>query len=420
MLLSFHEVNEYLESRRTLGIKPGLERLDYLLAKTDHPERKIKTIHLAGTNGKGSTLTFIQEVLIANGYRVGSFVSPGFPTVRDHILWNHKPISEKVFLELLNQLVPTIEEMDQKDMAPTEYEILMVICLLFFINRVDIALIETGMGGKEDITNRVIPILTIITSISFDHTAFLGDTLASIASHKAGIIKKNTPVILGRLPEEAHQVVIDKAKQERAPMYILGADFNIHDSHSDWEHQSFLFQYKQIKWLIEITMQGIHQMENAANAMMAIECLKEQGWTINEESVRNGMKHARISNRMEVVAKNPITIVDGAHNMASIKALRRTIEVLYPNKKVYLLFSAFRDKEVNEMLKYLDEMATRLVVTSFEHSRALKSKDLYAEWDYIPNAKKAYEVVKNTIQKGDLLLITGSLHFVEQMKRIIK
>lgn len=139
MLLSFHEVNEYLESRRTLGIKPGLERLDYLLAKTDHPERKIKTIHLAGTNGKGSTLTFIQEVLIANGYRVGSFVSPGFPTVRDHILWNHKPISEKVFLELLNQLVPTIEEMDQKDMAPTEYEILMVICLLFFINRVDIA-----------------------------------------------------------------------------------------------------------------------------------------------------------------------------------------------------------------------------------------------------------------------------------------
>lgn len=415
---TFQEAELFFDSRRKLGIKPGLERLDYLLKKTGHPERRIKTIHVAGTNGKGSTITYMEEVLIANGYTVGTFVSPGLPTIRDHMRINRQTITEQSFIDILHQLLPVIREMDGLDLAPSEYEILMVMTLLYFLEKTDIALIETCMGGREDVTNRVEPIVTVITTIDYDHMGFLGNSLAEIAAHKAGIIKHGTPVVVGDLPKEASEVVLKKASKEEASIYFFNTHFQIKDWKVNSSSQQFVFSY-QTEIPAEITMIGKHQAENAALALMVLHLLMEKGWSIRQDAMLKGLKQAKITNRLQILNNSPGILIDGAHNVASIKKLIETSKLYWNNRKIYTLFSAFKDKEVDQMTHLLKQYSNKFVVTTFDHPRALSEQDVAEDIEFLPDYKEALTELMQQLNPEDVLLITGSLHFVEEIKGYI-
>ncbi len=416
-LLTIQEAEQFLIARRKLGIKPGLERLDYLLSMVGNPEQKIRSIHIAGTNGKGSTLTFIKQVLIEAGYRVGSFTSPGLPTIHHHMAINHTNISPTEFAELLTSIQQVIEEMDKKDMSPSEYEILMVITWLYLYKHVDIAVIETCMGGLYDVTNRIQPILTVITTIDYDHVDFLGNTLADIASHKAGIIKKNIPVIVGNIDKEAIDVIKKQAMELDAPLYQLHNDYHI----SRMEDATKKFVYTDEKTTIpfEISINGHYQMENAANAMKVVQLLQDLAYKIDDQSIKKGFLHAKIPNRCEVVSKQPFILLDGAHNNQSIDNLIKTIKDHWPHYSIRFVFSCFKDKEIEGMYEKLAEVG-KVTVTSFSHPRAINQLDISEDWHYCSSFKEALHIGMEQTTHNDLLVITGSLHFVDRVREYIK
>ncbi|ENH97946.1 bifunctional FolC family protein [Gracilibacillus halophilus YIM-C55.5] len=418
MLQTYKEAEEFLWSRRGLGIKPGFERLDILLEYIDHPENTIPTIHIAGTNGKGSTLTFIANALQENGYRVGTFTSPGLPSVRDHMAINHHTISKADFLMCVNRLIPIIQQMDHENHAPTEYEILMAITLLYFKENVDIAVIETCMGGREDVTNRVNPIVTVITTVGYDHMTFLGHRLIDIASHKAGIMKTNVPVIVGNLPEEALAVVEENAKQKQAPSIVYDKDFFITDRQYTRIKQSFTIHTKNHCFPLSIQMAGVHQTDNATLAFMALQSLQERGYVLQEEKIADAFYRTVLPLRIEKVQKYPDVLLDGAHNTASTEQFVHSID-RDDYQHIYVLFSAFRDKQVDQMLTILQQLTNHIIITSFPHPRSLSRNDLSKTNHsiYIEDAEEAYLAIKDKLQKNDLFIITGSLHFVSYMRQ---
>ncbi|SFM05723.1 dihydrofolate synthase / folylpolyglutamate synthase [Gracilibacillus orientalis] len=418
MIDSIHDLERFFGSRRKLGIKPGLERLDYLLEKVNHPQKSIPTIHIAGTNGKGSTLTYLNEVLIESGYSVGTFQSPGLPTILDHIAINNQSITLQEFVDILNHLLPIIEEMDQHDQAPSEYEILMIITLLFLKDNIDIAVIETCMGGREDVTNRVEPLLTIITTVAFDHTSFLGDTIKAIAAHKAGIIKEKVPVIAGELEDEAIEVVIEEGTKQSAPLYLYGQEF--------WTEEivgvnHFLWNNGSKRYPIDLSMKGLHQIMNASLAIQALDLLNENGFNIEDIAIKKGLFRAKLANRMEIINEKPRIIADGAHNVQSVSKLVETIKEEDIEGSVKVLFSAFRDKDINRMIKELSTLTDEIMVTTFDHPRALTDKEIPDHVMYLEDAQQALDnLLCNNSNPNDLILITGSLHFVEFIKRLVQ
>ncbi|WP_163582354.1 bifunctional folylpolyglutamate synthase/dihydrofolate synthase [Gracilibacillus saliphilus] len=416
MMESVQDLEQFFVSRRTLGIKPGLERLDYLLEKVNHPQKSMPTIHIAGTNGKGSTLTFLKEVLMESGYTVGTFQSPGLPTILDHIAINNRSITAQEFIDILHPLLPIIEEMDQQNLAPSEYEILMIITLLFLQDNIDIAIIEAAMGGREDITNRVEPLVTIITSIGFDHTSFLGNTLKDIAAHKAGIIKEKVPVISGDLVDEALQVVKEEVRKQNAPLYLYGQEFwteEIDRNHFHWNNGSKYY-------VMDLAMKGRHQIMNASLAIQALNLLQDNGFNIDDIAMKKGLAQAKLPNRMEIIKEHPKIIVDGAHNVQSVTKLIETIQEESIEGRVKVLFSAFRDKEITMMLKELAKLTDEIIVTTFDHPRVLSEEEIPNHIIYVENARQALNKLLATSNPNDLILITGSLHFVEYAKKIVQ
>lgn len=420
MIQTYEELQDFFSSRRQLGIQLGLERLYYLLDKLHHPEKELPVVHIAGTNGKGSTLTFIRQVLIDSGYRVGSFVSPGLPTILDHIYFNDERIALDEFLQLLNEMMPVIHEMDQKEINPTEYEILMVITLLYFKNRVDIALIETAMGGLEDITNCVQPIITMITNVSNDHIGFLGPTLANIAEHKAGIIKDQIPVVLGEMDEEVLPILEQAANEMNAPIYQYGKDFHVECIRDEIDKQVFLWETANQQVEVAITMLGKHQIHNASCAMMACHLLVKQGYSIDENRIREGFRQATIAYRMEKINENPVIYVDGAHNEAGIRAFSDTVAHYYSPEEVVIIVGVFKDKDVSRMIRILNEKYHTIYAMEFEHPRAMKKIDYEKLMDQprlIENPSALKRFINNEYKH---LFFVGSLHFVSYIKQLIR
>ncbi|QGH35182.1 bifunctional folylpolyglutamate synthase/dihydrofolate synthase [Gracilibacillus salitolerans] len=416
MMESVRDLEHFFASRRTLGIKPGLERLDYLLEQVNHPQKSIPTIHIAGTNGKGSTLTYLKEVLMESGYTVGTFQSPGLPSILDHIAINNQSITTQEFIDILHPLLPIIEEMDHQNLAPSEYEILMVITFLFLQDNIDIAVIETAMGGREDVTNRVEPLLTIITTIAFDHTSFLGNTLKDIAAHKAGIIKEKVPVISGDLVDEALQVVKEEARKQSAPLYLYGKEFWTEEI----DRNLFRWNNGSKSYVIDLSMKGRHQIMNASLAIQALDLLQDKGFTIDAIAMKKALYRAKLANRMEIIKENPMIIADGAHNVQSVHKLVETIQEENIEGRVKVLFSAFRDKEIAMMIMELSKLTDEIVVTTFNHPRALSESEIPNHIFYIEDAKQALDKLLVSSNLNDLIVITGSLHFVESAKRLVQ
>lgn len=429
MVRTYKEALAWIHGRLRLGIKPGLERMEWMMEKLGHPERRVRAIHVAGTNGKGSTVSYLRHILQAAGYSVGTFTSPYVEKFNERISVNGRPIRDKEIVELVRAIQPLAEELETTELgAPTEFEVITAMMFYYFgkKNIQDVVIIEAGLGGRFDSTNVIYPILSIITNIGYDHMNILGETLEKIALEKAGIIKSGVPVITAVNQPEAWAVIAGKAKSLKAKTYRLGEDFSIvqHEANEDGERFSIETVFSQYPDL-NITMFGAHQVQNAAVAVMAADYLRMcYSFLIEKEHIYEGLEKAKWIGRFERISNKPLIIIDGAHNAEGIRSLVDTVRLHYPNKDVHVLFAALADKPLDKMIPPLAGIAKTITFTSFDFPRAASAEQLAALCDHpdkacITDWERWLKEKRKQKRSDDLFLITGSLYFIAEVRKLL-
>lgn len=368
----------------------------------------IPSIHITGTNGKGSTAKYLYEIYLAQGYKVGLFSSPSTTTLFEMIQANGKEISKEEYLSLFNSLEKGFEKYDL-----STFEMQTVLAFTYFKNlHLDIAIIEVGMGGYIDATNIFIPCLSIITSVSLEHTAYLGKSVSEIADNKAGIIKRDVPVLLGKLEETAMFAIRQRAKETESNIVIVD------DYHNEViGTEKVTFDYRPYKNL-ELSTLATYQIKNASLAVEAVKMLQDK-FEVSEESIRKGLKANPLPCRFEYVKKN--VMVDGAHNPEAMKSLTEALGKV-ETRPIHVVFAAFRDKNIDQMLILLGSISNDVVLTTFEHKRA-RTEDEYFLYlgdykfvqDYLGYIKELEEKYPS-----DLILVTGSLYFAGLVRGAMK
>lgn len=413
MIPKFDDYKKRWHLQSENNIIPGLARMEQALKMLNHPEQQLRVVHVAGTNGKGSTITFLEQMALAHGLSVGKFMSPCIIDVHDQIQVNGQPITA-------NQMDGVFQQMVEAGLSGllTDFELLTCAALLHFQQvGADLVLLEAGMGGREDSTNVVTPIVSIIPSIALEHTNFLGTTLTSIAEHKAGIIKQARPVVTGYLPDEARVVVKQEALAKNAPLYMLGDVFNVYEK----EDESI---YRNDK--IEINglhrqLLGAHQGQNMALAISAFfEVAKALQITIHVDKIRLGVGRAKVPGRFEEI--HPKLYFDGAHNPASAEMLVQTIQEQYPNEKVEFIVGMLADKDVNSVLKILAKVAKKFTFVDFDNPRAIKAEKMLAmSYGVESEVKKIEDLTITEENEGsNIKIVTGSLYLLSDIRKEIK
>lgn len=382
-------------------IKPGLESILIALNKLGNPQNKHQVIHVAGTNGKGSTIAFLSALAKEHGLIYGSFTSPSIVDVHDQIQLNGQNVTEE-------QMDKAFEKMQGAGLSGmlTDFELLTVVAFLVLEELpLDLVFIEAGMGGRLDSTNVMEKSIAVISSISIDHTNFLGDTVEKISWHKAGIMKENGKLILGVLTEEAKVQVNKEANEKNGQIIEFGKSFAIQDNTYTYGKDIFEDLHPQ--------MLGRHQLSNMA---LAITALIESGVPLDEKKVQTAVKKTSLLGRMERVEEN--VYFDGAHNEASINALVEMIKETFPNNQIHFIVGILKDKDYLYMLKKLEEVASSFEFVNFHHERALPASVLYKHC--LHNEKRITKDVdkihiKNN-QNQDVTIITGSLYFITEIR----
>ncbi|OZM57875.1 bifunctional folylpolyglutamate synthase/dihydrofolate synthase [Lottiidibacillus patelloidae] len=431
MINTYEEAVEWIHSFMPFGIKPGLKRMEWMLNKVDNPHRRLKTIHVAGTNGKGSTVNYMRSILQTAGYEVATFTSPYIETFNERISINGEPIPNDELLQLVQDVKPIVDSVEvETDLgSPTEFEIITFMAMFYFANvsKPDIVLFETGLGGRLDSTNVIYPMLSLITNVSYDHMNILGNELTDIAKEKAGIIKNGVPLITTETKEEVLDVFLRIAKEKKAKVYKYGIDFNSTHQNSSNDGETFtlkasLFPAKEYK----ISMKGEHQVRNASLAIMAINYLRVYySLLIEEEDIKRGLLEASWIGRFETVSTNPLVIIDGAHNEEGMKSLTTTLKKHYPSKKKIAVFAANKDKEINEMLRHLYTEIDHITFTIFPFHRAASAKELFEtsvfhSKDYNEDYQETLQKRIASISEDEMLIVTGSLYFISEIRKYFK
>jgi dihydrofolate synthase/folylpolyglutamate synthase len=368
----------------------------------------VPSIHITGTNGKGSTATMIQNIYQCSGRRVGLFTSPSFERFSEMIYIDDDEIDERYVLAFMNKYETMFAQYQL-----TTFEIQTFMALSYFADqKVALAVIEVGMGGRLDATNVFTPVLSIITNIGLEHTGYLGPTLVDIAGHKAGIIKPKVPVLIGKLDSSCGKVVEDAARANDAPLIKASEPYEIKTGISQY------FSYGSYQNL-ELTMNGTFQITNATVAVEATNLLAKR-WPIKEKDVRAGLYRTFMPGRLEIVGSNPMVIIDGAHNPHGVQALVRSISP-FTKKMIFVIFAAFKDKDVEPMLKELQLVSSRITVTSFNHPRARHQSDYQnLAYPYIDDFKVAVARIYENAPRSSVILITGSLAFAGMVRAFIQ
>lgn len=393
-------------------IKPGLAHMRAALEKLQHPERNVQVIHIAGTNGKGSTVAFIEQMALAHGLKVGKFTSPCIRDVHDQIQVNAQPIREAQLDGVFKQLATA-----GVSGLLTDFELVTCAALVHFANElVDVAIIETGMGGRFDSTNVVAPIASVITSIALEHTDFLGDTLEEIAAHKAGIIKDKTPVIVGRLPEEALYVVKAEATDKKAPVFALGEQVEVKlDSRGDcyYNHEQGLIIPSLPRQLV-----GAHQADNLALAMTAfLQLAQVQKFEVDVAKMRQAIAQTAVPGRFEEVRAR--LIFEGAHNPASVEKLAQTIQAQFAEQRVEIVLGILADKDIAAVLRLLEPVASAFYFVDFANARAAKAADVLALSQATEKTIVAdvAALLQQPVAEGTVRIVTGSLYLLSEMRQ---
>ncbi|MGI6127482.1 MAG: bifunctional folylpolyglutamate synthase/dihydrofolate synthase [Planifilum sp.] len=427
------DVFRWMEKGCATGIQPGLERMEWALERLGHPEKRLKFIHIAGTNGKGSTAAMIAQVLRQAGYSTGMFISPYVTDWNERISLDGRPIPDSSLVRWAEHLRPVVEEMDREVGKPTPFEFWTLLALCYFAREAVpwFVVWEAGLGGRWDSTNVAFPLVSVITNVGLDHIHLLGNTLGEIAEEKAGIIKPGVPVVSGAEDPEAIRVIEKRARENKADLYLLHRDFQVKTLESGPENQRFQFGnvYRTLSDL-ELPLMGEHQVKNAAVALMTLDLLRQFYATVlEEEDIREGLSATDWPGRLEKVAAGPDIWLDGAHNREAARALAESVpEILrsHTYERLHLVISVSADKEVDEILKPLLPLADLVVVTRADHSRALPVEALaeavrrVSPETRIREASTAAEGLRFAKEDaGDraMILVTGSLFLVSEVRK---
>ncbi len=394
----------------------GLETIAELLFRLGNPQNDYKTILIAGTNGKGSTATMTASILVSAGYKVGLYTSPHLVDVRERIVVNGKKIVRKDF----DQIIADIKEKIKKPL--TYFELLTAAAFVYFQRqKVDIAVLEVGLGGRLDATNVCRPLVSIITNIAFDHMAYLGNTLESIAREKAGIIKQNGICLTAAKQKNVLEVLKNICAERKAKLYRLGSDIKIVKQ----KKSSFTYHglYRKLSSLT-ISLQGEHQLANAALAVATVELIDKNGLKIENGAIRTGLKKTCLDARLEVLQKEPIFLLDGAHNPAGISVLCRALKNDFSYKRLILIFSSLIDKDYSQMLKKIAPLAYKIIITKLKTPRAELSDNMLKILEKIEykaivtqNVGQAIQKAQALAEKKDLICATGSLYLAGEVKQ---
>lgn len=419
--MNYREAIEYIWSSQKFGMKLGLENIEELLKRLGNPHKGLKIIHIAGTNGKGSTANFISEILIEGGFKVGLYTSPELFKFNDRIRINKEPCSDREIISAVIMVKKEIDEMIEDGLnSPTEFEIATAVGFLIFKKaKVDYLILEVGLGGRLDATNVASPIITVITHIAKDHMEYLGNSLSEIAYEKAGIIKKNVPLILYPQEKEAEDSIREVAKEKNSeiiPVDISGIKI-IKNSLEGWE---FIFYEKKYK----ISMLGEHQIKNATTALMAIKKLVEiENLNISQKNISDGIKNAKWEGRYEILSKNPLIIIDGAHNEDGWRVFRETTEKLLPNIKKTIVLGILKDKEIDKALDLILPISDHIITTAPLNERALSKEELAK----MVRERGVRATVANSIEDtldialrdNNAIFYVGSLYMIGKIREII-
>ncbi len=423
--MNYQESLAYLESLGKFGIQLGMERIEGLMRELGNPEQKIKTVHVTGTNGKGSVSSMITNILLAAGLKAGKFTSPHLVKYNERISINGQDISDEDFAVAITAVKAAADSIVKKGVCeqPTQFEILTAAAFLhFYLQKVDYAVIEVGLGGLWDSTNIITPVVSVITNVSLDHTDRCGDTLARIAMQKAGIIKEKVPLVTAAEGEEALGPIVTMAMFKEAPVYLYGKAFYGTEVTSSMEGQTFTLHAGDFYHSdYSVKLPGEHQIKNTSVAVVAAKLISKQDDRINELALHIGVANTLWPGRLERIATEPDVILDGAHNPDGALALRKALDKYYPGKAVQFVFGMMGDKDMTSVIKTLitDKDTVHTVKVS-DNNRAASAEALteliggnaIAENDLMQAYTKAVQAAGN----DGVVCVCGSLYLVGEFK----
>ncbi len=425
--MNYEEARVYLDNVAKYGSVLGLDAMRELLRRLGNPEKGLKIVHIAGTNGKGSVLAFLSTVLTESGYRVGRYISPTLFSYRERIQVDGEYIEKEPLARLVTRIREASEAMDRDGLrTPTAFEIETALGLLYFAEKkCDVVVLETGMGGRDDATNAIAEVMMeIFASISLDHLGVLGNDLTEIAECKADIIRKNSLVISAFQKEEAAEVLKRTAAERNAKLVTVDPG-QISDVKYGYEEQSFSYGAEKN---IRIHLAGAYQIENAALAAEAVQGLRSLGFRISDEAFRRGMEKTVWRGRFTCIHKEPLVIMDGAHNEDAAKKLAASIETYFPGRKISYIMGVFKDKEYEKVIRITAPYAAK--VTAVEtpgNPRALPKEELKKVWETfgvpVTTADTIAEAVKENItsaEKEEIIVVFGSLSFLGEAEKAVK
>ena len=418
--MNYQEAMEYIENCASYGIVPGLETINELLRRLGHPQENLKFIHIAGTNGKGSTLAFISEVLRANGYKVGRYVSPTIFEYRERFQIQGKAISKAHVARLMSEVRIHADAMSEEGFShPTPFEIETAMAFLLFAEKnCDFVVLETGMGGMLDATNVVKnTLVAVINTIAMDHSSYLGDTLEKIASHKTGIIKKDCVVVSSEQTPEVRNIINKIADEKKANKVVFVDSAQIKKTKFDLKKTIFTYR----NWdKMEIGLLGTYQVKNAVLALEVLDVLKELGITLKEAKIREAMYHTMWPARFQMIDKKPYFLVDGAHNPQAAQELRDSIQFYFTNRKIIYIIGVFRDKEYDKVIETTCDLASHIITVAKKgSSRALPAYELAQEVVKVnpmvtvaDSVEEAVELAYLLADKETVIIAFGSLAYL--------
>lgn len=436
MIESYAEALNFIHGRTKFKKIPTLDRMRLFLERLGNPQKGLKYVHVTGTNGKGSTVAMLRSMLMAAGLNVGSFTSPFITRFNERIALNAQPISDEDLTRLARKVEPVVQQLDQElpTGGPTEFEIDTAIMFCYFAEKQpDLVLLEVGIGGLYDSTNVITPLVSVITTVSWDHMKYLGDTLAKIAHQKAGIIKRGVPVVIGQLPPSALQVITKEATEKNAKIYELGKDFSAQKINQNAIKAEIIYDGGQLHhFRSTLGLAGDYQVENAAIAITTVQIvLTKLGIPVIVADLKKGLAMTQWPGRMETVIDEPLVLLDGSHNLPGMQALVKTIRDDFSDREVYVLVAILADKQYELMLGELASLGNvHLMVTNFAGPGPKRPSANLTTTIGEFKTKHPIQVAENwqtgfvklsqELTVDDVMIITGSLYFVSEVRKNLK
>lgn len=430
--MTYQEALEFIDSSGQYGSKLGLETVTELLDRLGNPQDQLKTVHVAGTNGKGSTTAFIAAILASQGYRTGRYISPAVFDYREKVQISRIEgdaliddfITEQGISSAIAAIRPVCEAMVRDGFHhPTSFEIETAMAFLYLVaEKVDFAVIEVGLGGRLDATNVIKkPVCCVITSISMDHMQYLGDTLARIAGEKAGIIKNGVPVVTGNTNPEVLKVLESTCVEKETKLFLAAREEAKTVKYSP-EGTAFSFRGQDYA----IGLLGEYQIGNAVTAIQTAEILRRSGYAISDTAIKNGLLKTKWSGRFEILAKAPYFIIDGAHNEDAALQLRETVKLYFDGRRLIFILGVLADKDYRRILEIMAPLAEVIITLTPDNNRALASAQLAAEAEKyfnktVVDARTAAGAVKSAYEaagKEDVIIAFGSLSYLGEVKQL--